>query len=167
MSLIVPDKWSKQREIYKQKKKYRAWLVGNLEHLGYRQDEETYTNEWSKAAYFIAYMIYYALPKKERDTFTSTSLEWFGDIVVYIESYPVGLIFSKAYQKLRKIVADDDLEALKQNTIWIEDFRIPKLGTNERIIFDRALKVYTAKEEENQARKMRIEQAIDNIKREL
>ena len=39
MNLTESDKWSKQREVYKKKRKYRAWLVGNPEELGYRQDD--------------------------------------------------------------------------------------------------------------------------------
>lgn len=167
MSVIVSDKWSKQREIYKKKRKYRAWLVGNPENLGYRENDEKYTNEWSRAVWFLSYMIYYSLPKEERITFTSTSLAWFGDIVVYVESFPVGLFFTKSYQQIREVVNDGDLEKLKKKTIWIEDFAIPNLGTKERVIFDRALRVCIAKEEERQSKKMQIEQALDSIKQRL
>lgn len=169
LSVIVPDKWTKQREIYKKKKKYRAWLVGKPDELGYSQDEEKYSNDWFMAVCFLGAMIYENLPKTERETFTHTSLEWFDDdtVVVYIEGFPTGLIYTDSHKQIKQVVKDGSLEALKKVAIWIEDFKIPQLGTEARDIFNKSVNVYTQMLKDREAKKIQVKQHLDAIKRQL
>ena len=150
-------------------RKSRLFLVGNPEKLGYTEEDGTITKDssgidWYSATNTITSMIF-----AECDIAHSLREAWFDKAMYYVESARLYVKYDEqGYEEFYKLLkqAEDtktkeSIKALFEYTEPIKVYEIPKERTDERVWFNRAVKLW---KEDAKSREEKTPKVIEGIK---
>lgn len=154
------------------KRKPRLFLVGNPVELGYgEEDDGTITKDrsgidWYSATNTIASMIF-----AEGDVAFRLRAAWFNKAMYYTESGQPNVRYDKqGYNEFYKLINEaedtrtkESIKALFEYIEPIKVYEIPKERTDERVWFNRAVKVWEANVKSREEKTQKVTEAIKMI----
>ena len=153
------------------KRKPRLFLVGNPVELGYNEEDDgTITKDssgidWYSATNTIASMLF-----AECDVAYGLHITWFDKAMYYVEGPRNNVMHDKqGYEEFYKLLREaedtrtkESIKALFEYIEPIKVYEIPKERTDERVWFNRAVKMWEA---DVKSREEKTQKVIEGIKK--
>ena len=153
-------------------RKPRLFLVGNPVELGYCEDDDgTITKDRSGIDWYTATNTITSMIFAECDIAYSLRVAWFDKAMYYVESSRLNIVYdAQGYEEFYKLIKEaedtrtkESIKALFGYTEPIKVYEIPRERTDERVWFNRAVKVWKEDVKSREEKSQKVIKAIKMI----